>query len=725
MATLVLTALGSAFGGPVGGAIGAFLGQQADSAIFGSGPRREGPRLKELEVQTSSYGTEIPAIYGAMRVAGTVIWASDLIEQRSVSGGSKGRPGTVMYSYSVNLAVAVSSKSIVRIGRVWADGNLLRGASGDLKVETELRVYYGHEDQLVDPLLYASESAGTSPAYRGIAYVVFEGLQLADFGNRIPSFTFEIFEREGAVALHQLLNEASEGLIQGATPETVDGYALQGQDLRSSIAPLVSSFPVTLRPMKQAMVLESWFDGPSVALPGNSVTRIDGKAVDRPAQTHLAKGKSASAFALRHYEPERDYQAGLQRFGASQGDRRDQQFDLPASLTAAKARRLAALQWLQQSASRVQRSEVQAFNMNPPKLGQRTGEGGSKVTEIGYLDGCIRISSAGWTVLDTLPASPADPGRDIATPDMAAGQTLLQIVDLPALAEPLPTQPSIGVVAAGTGEGWRRAALSRGEGVALVDIGRTAAPANFGFLQAPLPPHPVYLIDYANRPLVRAAHAGMSFPAGSGDALSINAPLIHISGEYIKYATCEQVGPTDYRLSGIIRGCFGTEGAMAMHAIGTPLTLITPEDVARFDALGLPVGATATIEAIGVGDVLPVEATLEDVGLAVRPLSPTHLNIVRDQSQNLNLSWVRRSRLDGGWRDYGDLQLDEPRLTFEMRIEQAGILLAVFETQSESLQIAAEVINGWGRPAGTLLTCLVRQVGQHAISVPCTRVFTV
>ena len=97
MATLILTAVGSAVGGPLGSAIGAFVGQQIDRALIGNGPRREGPRLKELEVQTSSYGSAIPAVYGSMRVAGTVFWASDLIEQRSVSGGSKSQPGTATY----------------------------------------------------------------------------------------------------------------------------------------------------------------------------------------------------------------------------------------------------------------------------------------------------------------------------------------------------------------------------------------------------------------------------------------------------------------------------------------------------------------------------------------------------------------------------------------------------------------------------------------------------
>ena len=140
MATLVLGAIGTLVGGPLGGAIGATLGRGLDSMIIGS-PSREGPRLKELAVSTSSYGQPVPALYGKVRAPGTIIWATDLKEQRESSGGGKGKPKTTTYSYSISLAVALSSRPIDRIGRIWADGNLLRGRGGDLKTGGTLRTY--------------------------------------------------------------------------------------------------------------------------------------------------------------------------------------------------------------------------------------------------------------------------------------------------------------------------------------------------------------------------------------------------------------------------------------------------------------------------------------------------------------------------------------------------------------------------------------------------------
>ena len=136
MATLILTAVGTAVGGPVGGAVGAILGQAADQRLFA--PKgREGPRLGELAVQTSAYGTAIPKIFGRMRAAGTVIWATDLRERRSASGGGKGQPKTVAYSYSANFAVALSARRGCAVGRICADGKLLRGLAGDFKSATK------------------------------------------------------------------------------------------------------------------------------------------------------------------------------------------------------------------------------------------------------------------------------------------------------------------------------------------------------------------------------------------------------------------------------------------------------------------------------------------------------------------------------------------------------------------------------------------------------------
>src|SRR5690349_13899724 len=183
MATLVLTVVGTLVAGPIGGAIGAAVGQQIDQNLLFRPKPRQGPRLGDLRVQTSSYGTQIPKLFGTMRVAGTVIWATDLVEHKSTSGG-KGQPRVTTYSYTASFAVALSARPVLSVGRIWADGKLLRGAGGDFKSATVFRLHTGQEDQAPDPLIVAAEGAGAAPAYRGIAYALFEHMSLEDFGNR-------------------------------------------------------------------------------------------------------------------------------------------------------------------------------------------------------------------------------------------------------------------------------------------------------------------------------------------------------------------------------------------------------------------------------------------------------------------------------------------------------------------------------------------------------------
>ena len=142
MATLVLSAVGSLIGGKAGRAVGSVIGLAIDRRLFA--PKgRQGPRLGDLAFQSSNYGALIPKLYGANRVAGTVIWAVDLREDRKKVSSGKGQPKTTIFSYSASFAVALSARRVLRVGRIWADGNLLRGTAGDFKTQTGFRLQIG------------------------------------------------------------------------------------------------------------------------------------------------------------------------------------------------------------------------------------------------------------------------------------------------------------------------------------------------------------------------------------------------------------------------------------------------------------------------------------------------------------------------------------------------------------------------------------------------------
>ena len=107
-------------------------------------------------------------------------------------------------------AVALSSTPITRLGRIWADGSLLRGALGDLKVAGQLRFYSGFGDDPVDPLI-AADKGSNAPAFRDCAYVVFEELELGDFWQPHSCPEFSNSSATGgdeAVSLNRLVPDA-------------------------------------------------------------------------------------------------------------------------------------------------------------------------------------------------------------------------------------------------------------------------------------------------------------------------------------------------------------------------------------------------------------------------------------------------------------------------------------------------------------------------------------
>ena len=203
MATILLSAAGAAIGGlssgtvlglsgaVIGRAVGATLGRVIDQRLLGAGSDVvEQGRLDRFRITGASEGASVARLFGQMRLGGQVIWATRFKEQVTVTGGGKGAPPTpqtASYSYSVSLAVALCEGEIARVGRVWADGSEL--ARSDLT----LRVYRGTQDQMPDPKMEAVEGAGLVPAYRGVAYVVIEDLDLSPYGNRIPQLSFEVF----------------------------------------------------------------------------------------------------------------------------------------------------------------------------------------------------------------------------------------------------------------------------------------------------------------------------------------------------------------------------------------------------------------------------------------------------------------------------------------------------------------------------------------------------
>ncbi len=713
MATLVLTAVGSAVGGPVGAAIGAILGSQIDKAVIGAvTPKNNGPQLKDLSVQTSSYGTQIPATFGAMRVAGSVVWASDLLATNATSGGDKGGTASTTNSYSVHLAVALSCKPLLRVGRIWADGNLLRGAAGDFKVATGFRFYQGHGDQPLDPLIAAAEGPGTCPAFRDVAYAVFENLNLAEYGNRIPSLTFEIFEREDSVAVSDLVSELSDGLIAGTSAEMLSGYAASGSSAKAALAPLFDNLPIATR--ASGKIVEAFDISANATLLAPAIATYHNNKRLPSVQRSSARSPSLSSpVSLRYFDPARDYQPGVQSSRGDLGTGQAQVVEFAASLSSAAASRLASNISRTQSSGRQSLSGHFSDNAAMIEAGDLVNiagvSGNWRIKEIEHFSGHKRFLATPEHALSGQPDS-SDPGRNQSALDLLHGPTRIVAFELPAMGVVDPGKPVVAIAACGTSAGWRSAALSAMVGSAEYDIGRIASPAVIGQTVNALPPHSPHLIDARNRLVVDLAHSGLLLP------LSPVSALVWAGGEILSYANAEQTGAARYELSDLRRGLFGTGNKVQGHVAGEDFVLLEPDNLMLLENDSLLALQNFQIFAQGIGDETPVATPITIAGLATLPRAPVHGRGQVDQQGTLRLSWIRLPRLDLGWRDGIEQPVIEETERYSITCESDSGNLEVWQVSQTDFALSAAEWSTLLSAAGPNGRFSVRQVGKFGVS---------
>lgn len=218
--TVVGQGVGYYLGGSWGAAIGSYIGSQVGLAI--EGPQQvQGPRLDDLKLTGSSYGTPIAYIEGHPRVAGTIIWASakrEIATTTEVGGKGGAEAEQTTYSYEIDVLILLSANQIAGIRRVWSNSRLAwsvfdqAAATNSTSVPdwAEMIVYTGEAAQLPDPTYEAAVGVGNAPAYRGRGTVLLRGLNLGGSGQ-LPNLTFEVFT-SGTPSVPGFVERFEEGL---------------------------------------------------------------------------------------------------------------------------------------------------------------------------------------------------------------------------------------------------------------------------------------------------------------------------------------------------------------------------------------------------------------------------------------------------------------------------------------------------------------------------------
>jgi hypothetical protein len=209
-------ATGAAWGFSIGSMVGGISGQifWPEKADINAPPP---PQPHETRVQCSSWGMPIPIQYGSGRMAGNIIYMSDITETIE---RSKHRQDGVRYyemtkTYTATFAIAFCEGPVAGVARLWMNGKVFadwrdpaspdypqiyNGLTSSANIDTTIArstVYFtlhlGEESQASDATLAALLTAAETPAYRGVFYIVFVDFPVGEKSG-VPDIEVEVLD---------------------------------------------------------------------------------------------------------------------------------------------------------------------------------------------------------------------------------------------------------------------------------------------------------------------------------------------------------------------------------------------------------------------------------------------------------------------------------------------------------------------------------------------------
>jgi hypothetical protein len=248
---------------------------------------------------------------------------------------------------------------------------------------------------------------------------------------------------------------------------------------------------------------------------------------------------------------------------------------------------------------------------------------------------------------------------------------------------------------------WRRQAVLASPEQAGFDLRSTAeGRATIGLLRQALPGGTV------EGRLDRSASLDVHLLDGEFQSISRirmcnggNAAAVRSSAgvwEILQFEHAEEIEPSVWRLSGLLRGQLGTGDAMmAGAATGAPFVLLD-EAVApaglKAEEIGLELNWRVGPAGYDISGEHFLQVSAEGGMRALLPLSPVHLKAhLRDG--DLHLSWIRRGRIDADSWLGEDIPLGEAQEAYRIRVAgQNGSIVRTVDTTAPAWIYTATMI---------------------------------
>lgn len=677
MAAMVLGTLGSMVPvvGPVLGMVGALVGSMIDKALFGPKPKDvQGPRMQDLAVSHASYGTPIPICYGTMRSSGAVLWSSDIIEtthKKKVKGGKGGGKSSTQttYTYSINMAVALGEREIVEVQKIWLASKLFYD-NGAFQSAVDVRVYTGTLTQTPDSLIQSYEGIDNTPAFIKTAYVVLQGVQLADYGNAMPQFSALVKWADDTVStvLVDLCERANVplGSVSELSKLVVRGFGIgSNTNTRAAIETLLTVYDV---------IGANAIDGPRFirrdrGARGGIDDAVYGAYEGDPVPADAVKLKRVNdedlprSLTVVYIDPARDYQEGAARASRQVGNANTNPvYTFPVVMTAGEAKQLAEKLLFD---SWTRRLTFEDLNLPPTYQFIRAGdvydmklEGAWYRTRISHVSmGVNGVVTLGGFFEDSTQFTSAAIGSTSQVMTQVAGvapDSIFTPLDLPILREEDDDPGFYYVIDTISPALHRGSVLLRSSDDVVYeaqdtigDTGITGSVTNILFDGV------WHVMDETNVLQVTLTSVDDQLTSVTQDQVDRGENWCAVGSttggwEVLGFRTATQITAGVYHLSGLKRARLGTDWKLASHVAGEKFVLLTGSlGIGRlFDGAAM-LNQNRYYKAVTINqeDAAATAIQFQNTGVSKKPLSPTFIQGVLTLTGDFDITWLRRTRI--------------------------------------------------------------------------------
>ena len=613
---------------------------------------------------------------------------------------------------------------------------------GCVDFERYFTIYDGSYTQDPDPYIQAFEGAANVPAFRGLTYINFHLLPLANFGNHIPSVTV-------LASRAKTVEEAIQALCArvGLTTDYIDTTGLtNGTD---EVTGFKIDSPITARGALEQLGLVYRFDmvesegkikfvsfknTPDYDIPEADLGAGIDEKTSKLSETRLQPFELPRQINLNYFDPSttmnyenatiiarREVSKSSHILDINTGHVLDQSF--AGKLAEAEMRRY----WIERDSFEFSLPLKYLF-LEPSDIVSLPADFGDrevKITKINLSPQGLLVLSGRKNFQETIPDSPVAPdpgGWDPTIPSGTVYPASWFPLDLPLLFNTddengfyglsffPPSDKQVGVYRSFDDDSYSLIGkISKGSVIGKIVSGQ---------LIASVSPN---IWDMASEITVELSYDGHELSSKTESQVYEGQNSCLIGNEICQFANAVQQSDGRYVLSKFLRGRKGTERYMTGQTINDRFYLLSPERYYRFAQDFSLINTGLYYKCLGVDESslsTKPKMIFTNTGMAWKCYSPAHLKSASQQNGDYLFSWYRRARKNAGWNNLEEVPLDESIEKYEIDIiddsDSVEVILAiktVTGTTNYTYTVASQIADFGYQP--TDFKIVVYQIGDR------------